>query len=1004
MPGSRLNRRDTETGMRRKTICTGILAILMAAFAVVSILNPDAFKTNPFLTAYSANGPSALCIGPDQTLYIVDNSKKDITAVDIQGSVVDQFSLETDGIGYIDSICADEEGRSLYLSVIEVSSGTRIGKESVLRYDLEHKTADTVFSVAYDKNDAPYQYGNIAAMRVFGGSVYLAEKNKEEGLTFAKLEGDGSRKELAKYKPEQGHVSQAVILSADGGVAFSTREGKIFTASGGAVKAIYDSAQQTGGDFVSIPWKLAADEKGNIYYSDLGLRTVVSLPGMSSAANVDNAIIYTVSVRGDTVYATDYSSIYVGKNGGQLQPDERVYRFPVATVLLRLAIWFCAVAAALLFLWFAFLLLRFMFHRLTKKNTRMLLLCLSVSVVITVCISVLTCSYVKAREIGWADNMLGQTGFAMQCYLSQNIGDFEDIDALSDYKTKEYADLQFFLDSLIYASYQGNENGSADGNPMYYILYKNVGGVVCSVMDFEDSMCALHPLADYAGSEYEKVGVTGKASGLIGEESAYGDWEFKVFPIMSNDPVYADTEGTGEIAGFIEVGINNEGLAQVLKNLVLKIVTEIAFFVVLFIMILVEGFKGYAYLKSHRSTREGRLLRTDEEEPYGYIRFITLFVFLCDAMQESFFAVAAGDLGAASLGVSSEMGGAIPISLQLFVCAMFAVLSGRMLRRRPLPRLLAAGFGVNVAGFAVCAYAIASSYPMLLLGKALIGAGMGICINMANVSASAVTDEENRNCAFAELNAGILAGATIGFAAGSYIAHAAGYAVLYLTGAALLAAAALFSLRCVPRVRTVAMGENKITDLRFVFDKRVLGFLFCTLLPFLVLINFREYFFVRFASQNGYSEDQLGKLFLFCGLVIIYLGPVISKYVTRLVGNRLMVLFASGLFAAALSLFLISPGMPAAVTGLFLVSLGISFGYTAQSNYYTGLPATAHADDASRMGVYLLFDNIGQTIGPIVFGWALTAGNTQGILIICIGFVALTFLFALSAFVRRRQA
>ena len=47
------------------------------------------------------------------------------------------------------------------------------------------------------------------------------------------------------------------------------------------------------------------------------------------------------------------------------------------------------------------------------------------------------------------------------------------------------------------------------------------------------------------------------------------------------------------------------------------------------------------------------------------------------------------------------------------------------------------------------------------------------------------------------------------------------------------------------------------------------------------------------------------------------------------------------------------------------------------------------------MGIYSLFDNGGQTLGPVVYGLALLAGNRMGTMIVGGGLLILLLLFLL---------
>jgi len=46
------------------------------------------------------------------------------------------------------------------------------------------------------------------------------------------------------------------------------------------------------------------------------------------------------------------------------------------------------------------------------------------------------------------------------------------------------------------------------------------------------------------------------------------------------------------------------------------------------------------------------------------------------------------------------------------------------------------------------------------------------------------------------------------------------------------------------------------------------------------------------------------------------------------------------------------------------------------------------------MGVYSVFESLGQTVGPIVYGTLLTLGYRSGIAVFCVAMAAFTALFA----------
>ena len=170
-------------------------------------------------------------------------------------------------------------------------------------------------------------------------------------------------------------------------------------------------------------------------------------------------------------------------------------------------------------------------------------------------------------------------------------------------------------------------------------------------------------------------------------------------------------------------------------------------------------------------------------------------------------------------------------------------------------------------------------------------------------------------------------------------------------------------------------------------------FLLLMLMPFLIAISYREYFFPLYAAEVGITEADIGRIYLLCGLLVIYLGPVLTKTLIGLLGGKWTVVLASGLMIGATLLFAFVPTMPAALVGVLLLSVAISFGYAAQSSYYAGIPRVQQYGGSRSMGVYSLFDNSGQTLGPVVYGVALMFGYQRGILAIGGGLLVLLVLF-----------
>jgi predicted MFS family arabinose efflux permease len=280
---------------------------------------------------------------------------------------------------------------------------------------------------------------------------------------------------------------------------------------------------------------------------------------------------------------------------------------------------------------------------------------------------------------------------------------------------------------------------------------------------------------------------------------------------------------------------------------------------------------------------------------------------------------------------------------------------------------------------------------------------MGVIYVTANTLAALGRNEEERGRAFAGVSAGVLSGITVGDGLGSIILTFGSYKVAYLAGAVCMLGGLLILLQCKDMKPKVEREESSIGFAKFMFNPRVLPFLILILLPFMILLSYREYFFPLYAEDNGMSEVSIGRLFLICGLIVIYVGPVLGEWLIQKMGSRRAMLLASILMVANIGIYMCYPSFVSAVAGVIILSVIISFAYTCQYAYFASIPECDRYGEGNAMGVYSMIENIGQTLGPIVFGFAISLGYVGGIRLVGAVAGGITLLYILIAITQRRK-
>lgn len=114
------------------------------------------------------------------------------------------------------------------------------------------------------------------------------------------------------------------------------------------------------------------------------------------------------------------------------------------------------------------------------------------------------------------------------------------------------------------------------------------------------------------------------------------------------------------------------------------------------------------------------------------------------------------------------------------------------------------------------------------------------------------------------------------------------------------------------------------------------------------------------------------------GALFLSLGPLLSKYLLRTLGAKKSVVPVSLCMAFDMALFVLFPNPVSVFVGMVILAVVISFAYTCQYTYFEGLDECSEAGMGNAMGIYAMFENVGQTLGPVVYGAALTPGNRNG--------------------------
>lgn len=945
---------------KKLALILGAACLLLAALCWV--FRP-LFTDAPFSTAYAFDGPSGVFPGESGRLYIIDQGKKTVLITDGQGKLLRSIDCGTDGDSepYYASLVAEGADGSIYVADTRYAGqGTRISQERIFRYDADGENGTCIYLIDYEaiEQEAPLQYGNILSLREENGALVFTRKT-DNGLAVCQLDLASGRLQSAGYDLPGQYISDADAEPGTLRPIFTNRLGQVCTVTDGATEVLLDEGRTS--------WMLCAEE-GRIYYSDIAANAVLCYDletGREEIVLEAPDILYGVQTAGGRLYTTDYMGYYMLEDGEASYVDALTYSQP----LLRCALWAALFLGGLLAVAVAYLLLAPALHRPKSELFQRMAIVLGVSLCMGCLVGYITITQMVSNQKATVMEQLN-----LFCDILVENTDTEalaNIDSLADYKGEDFNQVKEPLDAL---TRMGYENGMY----YYYAIYSTDGEVIYTIMDFEETLPARYPVYAYGEEGYTEVLAEGESVEFGGDVSSYGSWAFVLKPIR---------DAAGTPIAIMEVGTNLDDLDSQIQELVKEVALTILSMAVVLLMIIVE----IIFYAEHRERKRKNLALPGLAAQFP-LRLLIFLAYLVDCMQDAFVSILANQLYTPILGIPQSVGAALPLSAQVFAAAVMAFLGGGLSRKAGVKKTLVGGFLLEITGCLLCG--AGGTYFSLLGGKAVIGMGLGLIIVSLNAIAARGEDEAESAKAFTDISAGTLAGVTAGAGVGSIILSFGHYSMVYFAGAAILliGLALSFSGRDYKEV-AVAKAKEEVGFFRFLFNRQVITFLLLMLLPFLMGLSFREYFFPIYAAELGMSETMIGRLYLICGLLVIYAGPQLTGKLIARLGGKWTVTLASALIIAAPLLYAAIPTLATTIVGVLLLSVAISFGYAAQSTYYSELPSVEHYGGGRAMGIYSLFENIGQTIGPMIYGLAMMLGYRSGLGLIGGAMLALLLLF-----------
>lgn len=497
----------------------------------------------------------------------------------------------------------------------------------------------------------------------------------------------------------------------------------------------------------------------------------------------------------------------------------------------------------------------------------------------------------------------------------------------------------------------------------------------------------------------------------------------RFMPVPPIEPARLElTRPDGSAAGSILAHVNRSTIAEGLLDqsiTILTVAVTSAFFMIeLFILmqiVLRRSVAGAAGTAPQRA-RDGPADDAADavaSEPVHLIARPAMFAFVFSwALPLSFLPLKMRSLGDELLGLPADVVLALPISAEMGCALLMAIVAGQLADRFGWYKPFLGGLLLSAAGGVGAAFA--PDGASFVLARGVTGLGYGLAWMGLQALVIQYCPEERRGQALANLMAGILAGFIAGTAIGGIMAEQFGHdLVLMATGLLVFAPflIALVTLRGfmsaeVPGHARAGRGNDFARWLGLLRSPEYAGVLLLSVVPFSIAQVGLLYFAVPLhLDRIGASPSDTGRILMVYGVIVILLGPMLSRLIDRSRMKAQIVVGGGLVGGCGLAILYTDLGLAGIFLAAALLSLSSALIEPARAAFILQLKVVRDVGLASALGLQRAADKLGQMVGPLLIAVTFSASEVvQRVAFLGIGFVVASLFLAALVILRGHGA
>ena len=888
--------------------------------------------------------------------YVIDDGHARIICFDENEKeifeIVDPVVVGDYGL-YIDDLFVDDE--SLYLSG-SLWNGMLLDGEAVARYDLNGNYLETIAYNDYADEELKINKHRFYGLKTFNGVLYYAECIDDNVLIHHYVDGEDSISRIT-YADAFNAVSDIVFDKDD--IYIMNKKGYIERYDK-ALKSelVYETAYE--GENKRIPFRMDVHD-GKVYFTDIRNGQVI----MADPLNRTSELIYDGTDSQTVTFSDDGKDILLTQSENVLVigAQERSFLTLEKTSHDLLTQMFYLVSAVLFAIILFILIFRLAIlmrgYSLTVSSRIAMAIVIIVSV-ICITISFMLVSTFRTNYYDRIREQLESTAFIVSANIDENdlnnINEAVDFDSVSYNNLVSSMEIAFPLDIDFYrTAYCNILKLDPSGDNGYAIAY------------LDQSIGVYFPLDEV---EYEEVVQVYNTKRSVWDDAILdvsGTYIAVKVPILNN---------ANRVIGCVSVGADTFVVENMIDDMQTRVLYSI---VIILLLIWIIATESIALFTSYMAYKEKQSEYTEKKiMPAHLLRLMIFAVFTAFNLVSSFLPVyilRRCDFFPAAM---RELLASLPMTINIFVMGIMSLFCADLVKRFGIKKIFMAAASFSLCGNLLMA--IIPGYFTMIIGLFLDGIGVGLISNAIYVALTYISDDTVRQNSFSIYNSASLSGMNLGMILGGLLATAIGQNYVFLASA-LIWLTLLFCGSYMAKSLSdtqkedvdVSVSEERVRADQFIRNKVIHSFFVLIQNPYIVFNSFVFYLVPIFCENIGYTETSVSILLMLYSQIAVIFGEKATDTVNDLFGDY-AIYVANIMNVLAVAFFVIVQGLIGLIGALVILGISASFGKPSHQNYFLKQQISKDYGEDKAMGVYNFSENIGESLGPIVFSWLVGAG------------------------------